>query len=380
MVAEVAQALQAKAKLPRERLVVCSTHTHSAPWIVNSVPYIFGPIPEGERAHVAQYTKELTVKLIEVAQAALATRKPAKLSWGQGKATFAANRRVLKDGKWTGFGVTPGAPVDHSLPILAAHDGKGKLLAVLVNYACHCTTLGGDFNQIAGDWAGFAQEYFEAEHPGAIAAVIIGCGADANPEPRGSKLELCQQHGRAIANEVNRLLAGKLTPLAGPPKCQFTYVELPFAALPTKDEWQKRAAGANVTGYHAQDFLARLVKGEAIDKPVRYPIAVWTFGDDLALVFLAGEVVVDYDLRLKTLFDADRLWVTSYANAMPGYIASKRILAEGGYEADFSMIYYSQPTRWADSVEDIIIGGVQKLVPATFQGFSPLPSRERGRG
>ena len=93
------------------------------------------------------------------------------------------------------------------------------------------------------------------------------------------------------------------------------------------------------------------------------------------MVFLGGEVVVDYSLRLKTLFNADRFWVTSYANAMPGYIASNRILVEGGYEADFSMIYYGQPGRWADAVEDIIIQAVEKLLPANLRAAPAKANR-----
>ena len=49
---------------------------------------------------------------------ALADREPATLRLATGSAPFAANRRVLKDGKWVGFGVTPGAPVQHVMPVL----------------------------------------------------------------------------------------------------------------------------------------------------------------------------------------------------------------------------------------------------------------------
>ena len=73
---------------------------------------------------------------------------------------------------------------------------EGKPLAIWTSYACHCTTLGGDFNQICGDWSGFAQQYLEADFPSAVSLITIGCGADANPEPRG-KLEFAEQHGRS---------------------------------------------------------------------------------------------------------------------------------------------------------------------------------------
>src|SRR5262249_36013063 len=141
-------------------------------------------------------------------------RKPARLSWARGKVGFAANRRVLKDGRWTGFGVNPRGPVDHRLPILRVSEPGGKTRAVLIGYACHCTTLGGEFNKISGDWAGHACEQIERTEPGAVAMVVIGCGADANPEPR-TGLDDSKRHGAAVASEVTRLLKGTMTPLPG---------------------------------------------------------------------------------------------------------------------------------------------------------------------
>ena len=81
-----------------------------------------------------------------------------------GFAGFAANRR------------TKGGPVDTSVPVLFVFTPEGQMRALFANYACHCTTLGGDFNKVCGDWAGFAQEYLEQAYPGATALVALGCG------------------------------------------------------------------------------------------------------------------------------------------------------------------------------------------------------------
>lgn len=146
---EVATRLKNKVGLKRERFAVCSTHTHCAPALNSELDFIFGtPIPDDQKARIARYTRELTDAIEKVALAALAARSPASLSWGQGQVGFAANRRVLKDGRWINFGVNPNGPVDHSLPVLRAVDASGKVQAVLFGYACHCTTLGGEFNQI----------------------------------------------------------------------------------------------------------------------------------------------------------------------------------------------------------------------------------------
>jgi hypothetical protein len=80
------------------------------------------------------------------------------------------------------------------------------------------------------------------------------------------------------------------------------------------------------------------------------------------MVALGGEVVVDYDLRLKKELGTEKLWVAGYCNDVMAYIASKRVLKEGGYEGGGSMIYYGQPGPWAEPVEDLIIGRVHKML------------------
>ena len=52
------------------------------------------------------------------------------------------------------------------------------MIAIFTSYACHCTTIG--FNKVHGDWAGCAQEFLEAELPGAVvltALVLFGWDA-----------------------------------------------------------------------------------------------------------------------------------------------------------------------------------------------------------
>ena len=113
--------------------------------------------------------------------------------------------------------------------------------------------------------------------------------------------------------------------------------------------------------------LNRLDRGEVLPTILPYPIQIWNFADELAVVFLPGEVVVDYSVRLKRECDASRLWVNAYCNDVPCYIPSRRILKEGGYEGERAMIYYDRPTRFAPAVEDMIIHTVHELLPETFR-------------
>ena len=81
------------------------------------------------------------------------------------------------------------------------------------------------------------------------------------------------------------------------------------------------------------------------------------------MVFLPGEVVADYSLRLKREHGSERLWVNAYANDVPCYIPSKRVWLEGGYEGGYAMIYYDRPTRLAEGTEERIVSAVRELLP-----------------
>lgn len=86
------------------------------------------------------------------------------------------------------------------------------------------------------------------------------------------------------------------------------------------------------------------------------------FGPRLTLVSLAGEVVVDYSLRLRKLLGWNQIWVASYSNDVFACIPSARVLEEGGYEGRDAMIGCGQPGAFVPQVEEIIIGTVSEVV------------------
>ena len=66
-------------------------------------------------------------------------------------------------------------------------------------------------------------------------------------------------------------------------------------------------------------------------------------------------MVADYSLRLEREMSDVKLWTAGYCNDVFAYVPSMRILIEGGYEADFNLIYYGLHTRFAPSVEETLI-------------------------
>ena len=77
-------------------------------------------------------------------------------------------------------------------------------------------------------------------------------------------------------------------------------------------------------------------------------------------VFLGGEVVVDYSVRLKSELTGTKTWVAGYSNDVMAYIPSRRVLMEGGYEGGGAMVYYGLPSIWGPEVEETIVKEVHR--------------------
>ena len=197
----VASEVRRRTGIPRSHLLFNASHTHCGP-VVDEQLSVAYDLSADQWREIRSYTATLEKRLADLVVSAASTLHRAELAFARGEARFARNRRVQ---------FSPDGPVDHSVPILRVSQADGTLLAVVFGYACHNTTLQDKFVQYHGDYAGVAQAELERRHPGAAALFVAGCGADANPNPRGT-LELVETHGRALADAVDRSLPSA-TPL-----------------------------------------------------------------------------------------------------------------------------------------------------------------------
>jgi hypothetical protein len=129
---------------------------------------------------------------------------------------------------------------------------------------------------------------------------------------------------------------------------------------------------------HARLLLDVLDREGRIYDRYPYPVQVWRFGAGLTLIALGGEVVVDYSLRLKAEYGWETTWVAGYSNEVMGYIPSRRVRNEGGYEGGGAMVNYGRPGPLDPSVEDVIVSKVADLV-ARAGGARATASSPGGR-
>lgn len=337
---------------------LCTSHTHSGPVVAQTLAPIHRILfDEKNQKLVDDYAEFLRKAVVDSVKQAVKDLKPAELNWGSGHTDFAVNRRNNKepdvpqlraDGQLKG-------PVDHDVPVLAVRQ-DGKLTAVLFGYACHSTTLS-DMTWNA-DYGGYAQTDLEKAFPGCQAMFWAGCGADQNPLPRRT-VELALQYGNKLATAVTQVLNGTMKPVSGSLKTSEQEVALPLGTLPSRQQIEADTKDGNkYVVARAKYLLEILDSGKQLSQTYPYPVTVWQLGNEIAFVFLGGEVVVDYAIRLKDELGKDaptKVWCSGYANDVMAYIPSKRVLLEGGYEGGGAMVYYGLPSPWAPEAEDIIV-------------------------
>lgn len=370
---DVASRLQQAREIPRERIALCATHTHWAPHLKDLLANIYGgPLPDDRQERVDAYTAKLANRLEEVALKALDARRPSHVRWAVGRATFATNRRLEDGGQllrdetrrlmvtWN-----PEAPVEHSLPVMAIHDAaSGDLRGIHFTYACHnvaltASRISGFVNSIHGDWAGLAQEELERRYPGCIAICTIGCGGDQRPDFCGG-VDIAAAHAHEISDEVARLLEQpEWRRVVGPIAASLERAELPLGPIPSGAELEAFAKEEGLSSsvvaraFVARHRLLQLEQGEAVPTGVPFVAQSWRFQDGPTLVFLTGEVCIDYQLQMKQDY-GDDVWPIAYANATPCYIVSRRMLKRGGYEAGNSMFYYGWLRSLEPAAEDVV--------------------------
>jgi hypothetical protein len=356
---EISNRVIEKYGIDRSRLLLNTSHTHSAPVIWPSLSMMF-ELSTGDLQALIKYNRRLADDIADVIDMAVKDMKPANLYVAHGSANIAINRRQPTE-KGVIIGVNNEGPVDNDVPVLKVETPEGKIMAVLFGYACHNTTL--DIYQVNGDYAGFTQIEIEKANPDVIAMFLEGCGADQNPNPRRT-VEFAMQHGKTLAGAVQKVLSGEFKPVRPPVRTYFTKTSLEFSAFNPEQYKEEILSGNRYMRRRASFLLEAIDKGYDVST-LSYPVQAVRFNNDFTILALGGEVVVDYSLKAKGRYPNENMFVAGYSTEVQCYIPSARVLKEGGYEPETSMIYYGLPGPFAGNVEEKVFSAIDLVMKKT---------------
>lgn len=272
--------LEEKLGLERHQVMLTFSHTHSGPRLGNDLVDYY-PVEDEQVALVEAYTAQTETKLVQLIAEALAALAPARLQTGDGRATFAVNRRNNPEAEVAGLLASDEplkGPVDHAVPVLTVTRPDQSIVAILFGYACHPTTL--NFTQWGGDYPGYAQIALEESHPGATAMFVNTCGGDQNPLPR-RQIELCERYGHMLADAVEQAIKQGMKAVAPRLRTVFASVDLPYEKVITREELQTALGDENeIRRRWAGRMIKQLDAGETFDPSYPYPLHAWSLGGE----------------------------------------------------------------------------------------------------
>ncbi|WP_406445180.1 neutral/alkaline non-lysosomal ceramidase N-terminal domain-containing protein [Streptomyces sp. NBC_00631] len=311
-VSEVRRRVESELGIPADHVVVTATHTHNAPRIAGVSP---GALAHAGGPESFAYTEFVYDRILAALRTARDTARPARFGVGTGSADVNVNREVYADGRWS-LGHNADGPSDKTVWVLKFEDLTGRPIALLVNYAVHCTVAFGT-SEISGDLAGAACRHMEDVlrddgSPGAVALwtpgplgdqaprIDLGVAFGVRPGERQKELAYAAMaaQGLMVAAEALRVARG-LGDLD------------PAVRLGAR---QRTVACLVKPG---QDVMETMRQEAADTVPLR--LSLIRIGD-VALAGVSGEVVTEVGRRLRERSPLTRTILVSLANDRIGYL------------------------------------------------------------
>ena len=148
------------------------------------------------------WMEELFQSTVKAVGAALGSQCEATLDWHSGKCGLATVRDLPDPDSHQEriiCGFYPDGIPDDTLLVGRITDPQGRLRAVLVNYACHPTTLAWDNTAISPDFVGAMREVIQ-DATGAPALFLLGACGDLAPRHQYvGDAQVADKHGRHLA-------------------------------------------------------------------------------------------------------------------------------------------------------------------------------------
>jgi hypothetical protein len=406
------EAVSRGAGVPAERLAVTFGHTHAA----GLLGLERASLPGGEL--IAPYLDALAAGVTEAVREARASARPVVIQYGVGRCPLAGHRDLWDEaaGQFV-CGFNPDGPADDTVLVARVTDAAGRVVASLVNYACHPTTLAWQNTRISPDFPGALREVVERTMS---APCVFLQGASGDLGPRDGfvgDVATADRNGRQLGYAALAALEALPPPgtrfvYTGPVvsgatlgtwahvpndaddarrqaawRCRRWTVELPYRpGLPTAEQaraerarWQAaedaaRAAGDAAAVRDCRALVERLTRWltRLADLPpgpaFPLPIALWQTGDALWLA-VEGEHYQFLQRALRQRFPEVPVVVITLANgARPAYLPTAEVYGTGIYQESIAVL--------APGCLEQVVAAVEEQIRAWLypDGFPPRPS------
>lgn len=333
------------------QLMICVAHTHSG-------ASIFREDKTKPGGHLIEgYINQIITAGIEAVQEALTSISTASLIWSYGKCNLATNRDLPDKNKNRSLvGFNNKLEADDTLLVGRITDDKHKVIATIVNYACHPTTLAWDNRHISPDYIGAMRQIVES-YTSAPCLFLQGASGDLAPaEQYVGDVATADKHGRQLGYAVLSTLEGMLPPgtmlrfqnvvesgaplaIWGRMPCEsngaffsdIIDVTLPVKPLPSLAEIDQELITCEDRVQKERLSRKRAVRESVGDgELVKVPVWVWRLGNSL-LIGHQNEAYSIFQQELRKEFPSCAVGVMNIVNGSTGYLPPRDLYGTDTY-------------------------------------------------
>ncbi len=347
----------AAAGLQEAELLINYSHTHAG---TNANSFLTDR-PGGE--FIQSYLAQLSDAVANAVVDARAALVPAWIAWGYGRCALAVNRDYWDaEQKRYACGFNPHARADDTLLVARVTDNGGRVLATLVNYSCHPTTLAWQNKLLSPDFVGATREVLE--HAFAAPALFLQ-GAQGETAPREQYVGdtgVADRNGRilgyaaaaaieALPPAASKFVYTGIVPsgadlgtwayqpagadeLEGSEQLRsyMTYVDLPRKELPSAQDLEPLYR-AESRRREKELLLRRMLFQRALGPdPVHHmPLWAWRLGH-AGVVAIPNEAYSILQVTVREQFRGVPILVLGVTNGTVGYLPPRETYGQGRYQ------------------------------------------------
>lgn len=321
-----------------DALVVAASHTHSGPNILDVYPD--GRPPSWEDTVLEKISAEIHEVMLRM--------EPVRLGTGFGNADIGYNRRrVNPDGSvtmlWQNPERVPNGPMDTTVGVIRVDRENGTPLAVLVNYACHPTTIGSDNLQYSADFIGPMTATVSAsfaERP--VCFFLQGAAGDIRAYYTSNALDRAADNrpgspGYELGAEAARVAKGILTQPVAAPSLDFADDIMTFPWRWEPKEF--RAELLRTFGPLIFEDHAGLLTSSSPPANLALHVTSVLINKKIALVGMPGEPFVAFQVDWRSRCPVHDCFFLGYTNGYFDYFPTIAAASQGGYGAADSNTY-----------------------------------------
>ena len=357
----------------RSHLHMTYTHTH------------FGPIQKGYHKYfyTDSYEAFLLDRICAAIDRAYLNRRKGTLWFSYVSGDWNVNRRQLREDGSRKLAPNPNDERDPNLYLLRLNDEEGNMRVLATNFACHPSNLG-QYTSVSSEYPGRLCARIEGEFYGCTAIFFQGFGSDAKlkigMKTAARFTTISYEECNDVASSMLERIKGKMItsdwqqlpvrldsrtfslelPLEVYPKSFFEedlkrYADgpgVPFAPKPGTVQSRKENSRM-MNWYFADDLVSRY---EELPDRLTLPCGMVRINPEFYICSMGGEPSVNIQTVLRKAFPEVKLLCFGFANDL-AYIPSDKIIEEGGYEAEGSVIEYRLKGRIAPGVDEIFCRG-----------------------